>query len=1047
MLEEFQKLAERKRAELEGAIERGEVHDPISALFTIATLKLIAISTAVSAASYLVSRAFQPKAAKQEFGRLQGTLQLQNSEQGIMIPEIYGGSPTADKMLGGIKIPAIIVWSSGIRKNTTITQQPRRGGKGGGGGQGAGTIENFSYDIDLGMMWCRGPVNLLRLYGNADILVDQTAANPTGLYDPTVGADAPYDPFEPPDPNTDYSIPVDRWNETMAFDGNGVGSGTIQAGSSLFAVYPGNDTQDPDPTIEADIDAQYGAGSTPAYRGHSLIVEKTFDLSRWGGIVPNQTAVFEHQDLLTLDDIFASFCERVNVLAANGDHDFTGLSTIACRGMLIAGRLFSPAEVIGSPGIQVVYNYFITEPEGQIVGIIEGDEPTVTIADTEIGWMDADSDVGDILPEVDTVIASEIELARQIDIKYLQLGEGDWDPSTQSDNRQITEGVSTQVLEVQLALTADEAREAAQRKLYRDYVGGSVHKFTLPWTYLYLYPGYKITITRAEGFSHVLKLTSITGGIGILECEGVALEPAAFVQPAVGAVGPGYQPPQSIPAMTILTLLDTPLLRDGDETENNGVGFYMCGTPRTGVDQSWRGFVLYQEKNNNWTPIADSNLPGTIGRIVSATTLNTADTSVFDRTGVFVVDLYGTTAALSSITEADVLADATRNLALFGSMVCQFVTATQVGGFPNRWSLSTLLNGQRGTESHITDTFTDARFVLIDQAVKFVPTQIADIDGLFDYRAPTVGQSFADAATVEFVWAGGTLECNSPVNIRGTRNADGDLFQEWTRRTRYASGMIPGSDVPLGEEVEMYDVEVLTTGDVLKRTMRVSPGGAQAAILIPYDHQFVPFVSGNNLLASGGALNPVAFTQQSLTNSGSWVEATLQLTTTNDTVFIILAQREELYNSVTGLTNYHQIRFSNTSGVATVEIYSKASDGISVLLYTSPDYPGLSSARVRVAVSGSEVRYYWDYLGPGTIPMFVTPTPATLPLVAQFNAIGDGAKASNIFVGNNITGPSVIYSALQQTEDGFTPNVSTIRTRVYQISSIVGRGRVGQEDL
>lgn len=65
MLEDFQKLAERKRAELEGAIERGEVADPISALFVGITLKSLivgaVISAGVSAASYALSRAFQPK--------------------------------------------------------------------------------------------------------------------------------------------------------------------------------------------------------------------------------------------------------------------------------------------------------------------------------------------------------------------------------------------------------------------------------------------------------------------------------------------------------------------------------------------------------------------------------------------------------------------------------------------------------------------------------------------------------------------------------------------------------------------------------------------------------------------------------------------------------------------------------------------------------------------------------------------------------------------------------------------------------------------------
>lgn len=1202
IVDKVRALETRKRAELEASIEAGQVEGPLAVVVPL--LITAGISAAVSTASYLISRAFAPKPPRQQIGKLQGSLQLQNSEQGIFIPEIYGAGPTANVVAGsnptyqnltnttsgaggaltktsgannsynagashnvsvsgdaflkvtpgigwasagffntasptgsgldavgcvfgvqwgpdgslwgivnaagfvistwstgdvfrielrsgrfnlyknsarldsfptalaipsfplhlgvimftssagvseakvqigsigdppnfgqgGIKVPAIIVYSSGIRKNVSVTEQPTGGGKGGGGG--TQTVENITYDIDLGLEFCRGPVTLLREYGNADVLIDQmsTSPLPTGVFDPTIGADPTFDPLAPPDPKLFFDLPVQRLDADLAFDGDGVGSGSILGGSSLFAVYPGNATQDPDPTIEADIDARHGTGSTPAYRGHSLIVHKNFSLSRWSGIVPNITAIWEHQTLKTLDDIFADLCERVNVKAANNDYDFTDLSAITSRGMLIAGRLFSPAEVIGSPEIQLAYNYFVTEAEGQLVGYVEGGEPTVTIADTEIGWLDGETDLPDIVPEVESNLAPEISLNRQVDVKYID-PDKEWEPNTQSAKRQITDGVATELLEIQLALLSDEARSIAQKKLYRDYVAGSVHKFTLPWTYLYLYPGYKITITRAEGFTHVLRLTSISGGIGVLECEGVALEPSVFTQPAPGSFPDGTQPPQSIPAMTIVSLLDTPLLRDGDADLNQGVGFYMAGVPRTGVNQSWTGFVLFISRNNTWLLVANSTLPATLGTVVSVTGLNTADPSVFDRTGVIVVDLFGTTATLESVTEQDVLSDANRNLALFGNMVGQFVTATQVADFPNRWSLSVLLNGRRGTEDRMNISV-GARFVLINSAVVFVPAQITDINSTFTYRAVTSGQSLADAATVSFAWTGETLRPISPVNIRGTRNSLGDLFQEWTRRSRFGAGMTPGSDVPLGEELEQYDVEYLTTGDVLKRTMRVIPGGAQAGIVLPLALRYAAAVSGNNVTGQA-FLGQFAFTSQQIVNSGGWVEATLELTGPTQAAFMDLRLSNEVHID-TALTNYYSFRFANTSNT-----FGVSKDGVSVF---TADFSGITVARIRIAVVGSEVRFYWDYLGPGTIPLFVANVPLPLPVTPLFVTVG-ACKVNNIFVGTNLNGPSVIYSALQQTEDGFTPNVSTIRTRVYQISTIVGRGHVGTADL
>lgn len=1206
IVDKVRALETRKRAELEASIEAGQVEGPLAVVVPL--LITAGISAAVSTASYLISRAFAPKPPRQQIGKLQGSLQLQNSEQGIFIPEIYGAGPIANVVAGsnptyqnltnttsgaggaitktsgannsynagashnvsvsgdaflkvtpgigwasagffntasptgsgldavgcvfgvqwgpdgslwgivnaagfvistwatgdifrielrsgrfnlykntarldsfptalaipsfplhlgvimftssagvseakvqigsigdppnfgqgGIKVPAIIVYSSGIRKNVSVTEQPTGGGKGGGGG-GTQTVENITYDIDLGLEFCRGPVTLLREYGNADVLIDQmsTSPLPTGVFDPTVGADPTFDPLAPPDPKLFFDIPMQRLDADLAFDGDGVGSGSILGGSSLFAVYPGNATQDPDPTIEADIDARHGTGSTPAYRGHSLIVHKNFSLSRWSGIVPNITAIWEHQTLKTLDDIFADLCERVNVKAANNDYDFTDLSAITSRGMLIAGRLFSPAEVIGSPEIQLAYNYFVTEAEGQLVGYVEGGEPTVTIADTEIGWLDGETDLPDIVPEVESNLAPEISLNRQVDVKYID-PDKEWEPNTQSAKRQITDGVATELLEIQLALLSDEARSIAQKKLYRDYIAGSVHKFTLPWTYLYLYPGYKITITRAEGFTHVLRLTSISGGIGVLECEGVALEPSIFTQPAPGSFPDGTQPPQSIPAMTIVSLLDTPLLRDGDADLNQGVGFYMAGVPRTGVNQSWTGFVLFISRNNTWLLVANSTLPATLGTVVSITGLNTADPSVFDRTGVIVVDLFGTTATLESVTEQDVLSDANRNLALFGNMVGQFVTATQVADFPNRWSLSVLLNGRRGTEDRMNISV-GARFVLINSAVVFVPAQITDINSTFNYRAVTSGQSLADAATVSFAWTGETLRPISPVNIRGTRNSLGDLFQEWTRRSRFGAGMTPGSDVPLGEELEQYDVEYLTTGDVLKRTMRVIPGGAQAGIILPMADRYAPMVSGNNVVGPGpDGSATLARAVQQIVNSGGWVEASLVLTGPLQNAFITLRLTNEV-DIATPPSRFYSINFYNAFG-SQLEVNNETG------ILTSLSVPNLTLARIRVVSVGSEIRFYWDFLGPGSVPFFVAKSPLPLPLTPTFELIG-ASKASNIFIGTNIDGPSVIYSAAQQTEDAFTPNVSTIRTRVYQISTIVGRGHVGTADL
>jgi hypothetical protein len=60
----------------------------------------------------------------------------------------------------------------------------------------------------------------------------------------------------------------------------------------------------------------------------------------------------------------------------------------------------------------------------------------------------------------------------------------------------------------------------------------------------------------------------------------------------------------------------------------------------------------------------------------------------------------------------------------------------------------------------------------------------------------------------------------SPVHIRGSR-ASGDLTIRWVRRTRVGGDTWEGPEVPLGEEREAYEIDILD-GTTVKRTLSVT---------------------------------------------------------------------------------------------------------------------------------------------------------------------------------------------------------------------------------
>ena len=71
--------------------------------------------------------------------------------------------------------------------------------------------------------------------------------------------------------------------------------------------------------------------------------------------------------------------------------------------------------------------------------------------------------------------------------------------------------------------------------------------------------------------------------------------------------------------------------------------------------------------------------------------------------------------------------------------------------------------------------------------------------------------------TLVKAFSGVGLRTLSPVHVRG-RFAGNDLVISWMRRTRLAGDSWDVTEVPLGEEEERYEVDILDSGTV-KRTL------------------------------------------------------------------------------------------------------------------------------------------------------------------------------------------------------------------------------------
>lgn len=182
------------------------------------------------AGSLLASYLFPQKGPSitQEGPRL-GDLSVSSSAYGAPIAINYGT----------IRVGGNVIWSSGIREERTSSTQ-RQGGKGGGSRATTTTI-TYTYYASFALAFGEGPAgDVLRIWADSKLIFDKT----------------------------------------------GSGAQAVAVPGLRFRFYPGNETQLPDPSIEAHV----GAGNAPAHRGLCYIVFDDLALANFGNRIPNITA-------------------------------------------------------------------------------------------------------------------------------------------------------------------------------------------------------------------------------------------------------------------------------------------------------------------------------------------------------------------------------------------------------------------------------------------------------------------------------------------------------------------------------------------------------------------------------------------------------------------------------------------------------------------------------------------------------------------------------------------------------------------------------------
>ncbi len=503
----------------------------------------------------------------------------------------------------------------------------------------------------------------------------------------------------------------------------------------------------------------------------------------------------------SLGAIVANLLQKIGL--SSSDYDVSRL-TDTVEGYVILSTL-TVREALEQ--LQAAYFFDAVESDGQLKFVKRGGSSLLTIPTDRLVPLTKDGNIRDI---VQIQRKQELDLPQAVNVTYINRT-SNYDPATQLSQRQVTKAVNQAGINVPIVMSDQYGKTVADITLYNAWQERNSFKFSLPPYYAPLEPTDIITVI-IDNVPTTMRITSTKlERYGLMEVTAIAEDAATYdfyTPPAernpIEAIG-------TIISDTHMELLDIPAF-PSDSTSSA-----TLRVAATGLD-NWKGSIIYRSDDggqvggNTFAPLMALSTPSTMG--ATLTTLPIGETNTFDRINTVDIQLYS--GELNSRTELAILNGA--NVALLGNEIIQFQTAELIGN--RRYRLSKLLRGRLGTEHETNNHHPNERFVLLspDLGKTTLPHNL--ISQVRQYKAVSVGATLAVTDEKAFTYTGRALRPYSPVHVRAERHTPNtnDWTIRWVRRTRIGGEWRDAVDIPLSEESERYEVEILD-GAIVRRVI------------------------------------------------------------------------------------------------------------------------------------------------------------------------------------------------------------------------------------
>ncbi|WP_445501820.1 baseplate multidomain protein megatron [Microvirga sp. G4-2] len=434
-------------------------------------------------------------------------------------------------------------------------------------------------------------------------------------------------------------------------------------------------------------------------------------------------------------------------------------------------------------------------------------------------------------PSLKLTRSQETELPQQVEIGYTE-SEQDYRRAAVASRRLSGSSRRESRADCAMITRRAEAQRLADAWLQDLWAGREGAEFELSSRRVDLEPGDVVSLPTDAG-PKLHRVVRITDGPA-RKLSTRAVEPAVFERPGSSISKPVRRPPP-VPGKPQVVILDLPAALD-DPTPLQYIA--VAADPWPGAVTVWRSGA-----GTSFNSHRIIDLPAIIGR--TKTALPSGPLWRWDPQAVLDIEI--SSGAIASLDDETVLAGG--NLfAVKGTdgrwEILSAARAEMVG--ERTYRLSRFLRGLAGTEPEASRSVLEgALIVRLDEAIAPLTSDLADLGLTWRYRVGPAGRDHADPAMTEIAARveREALKPQSPAHVSLRREAGGVRIS-WIRRTRQSGDGWEPVDVPLAEDAERYEIDILKAGSVV-RTLTSS----QTSILYPASQEDFDFDAPQTMLS------------------------------------------------------------------------------------------------------------------------------------------------------------------------------------------------------